>query len=597
MRPSRYCEPPDWQRNDRIMNFHPPFSSFPAPLAPVAAQQAARGFTPSKTVARRSVTARSLFVEELELLAKLAAFRPDLRLVVGRSGSEFSFDWGTGTISIDGGRIRTESADFIRGLVLHESAHAAITRLQAIVPLVLLKDRQLFALLNVLEDCRIETWMQIRFPGCQPWVREYNDRLFGPIMAADVPSLPVAQFLNGILTRWWFGKASEPMGEEACRALESVWPAIERVLLALPPQPDRLGDVSAAYARNPVSRCYMGVDDHESPGAFEQAVRIAQYQAWAIIHQQILPTYLRLLPPQDDLGKSWTAHLSLLQEAMPDHHLLGNLSPASLRVTLPSAGLPLRGPVEPALTPAGYDSYLQSWNQQQEAIEVLAEGLLRWFQAHGKTRFRHGCPWGSRLNLGAAMRFEADLRLYDQLWSRPLTPERIDPHFSLVIDRSGSMRGERIEQSFHGVVLLCEVCRRVGVPLNVYSFGSRAERLLHHDEPLSADVRARLGELPKSARGGTNLTAALECVAGDVRGAPFQDRFVFVLSDGVPDNADSARKQITLLAQDGVSMVGLGLGQQTLRLQELLPVSRVNLSSRELPGALASLLVSSLRGR
>jgi len=52
-----------------------------------------------------------------------------------------------------------------------------------------------------------------------------------------------------------------------------------------------------------------------------------------------------------------------------------------------------------------------------------------------------------------------------------------------------------------------------------------------------------------------------------------------------------------LLAQDGVSMVGLGLGQQTLRLQELLPVSRVNLSSRELPGALASLLVSSLRGR
>ncbi len=52
----------------------------------------------------------------------------------------------------------------------------------------------------------------------------------------------------------------------------------------------------------------------------------------------------------------------------------------------------------------------------------------------------------------------------------------------------------------------------LGVPLNGYAFGSHAERLLHHDEPLSDGVRARLGSLPESAHGGTNLTAALELV-------------------------------------------------------------------------------------
>jgi uncharacterized protein YegL len=538
-----------------------------------------------------------LFIEELEQLARLTAFRPDLRMVVGGPSSGWSFNWSTGTISIDGGRLKTESADFTRGLVLHESAHAAITRLEAIVPPALLDDRRVFVLLNVVEDCRIETWMQLRFPGCRPWVREYNDRLFEQVLNADVERLPAAQFLSGILTRWWFGKAAEPMGDEARQALESVWPAIERVLQAVPPAPDTLSDLSHAYACNPVSRCYMAIDYHAPSDAYEQAVRMAQYEMWSIVHQDILPAYIRLLPPEDDLGKELMTYFSLLEEAMPRHHLLANLHAAGNSAAFPGAGRASRGRVELPLAPTGYDPYMQSCAWQHAAIEQLAETLLRWFHAHKRIRFRHGCPWGSRLNLRAAMRFEADPRLYDQLWSRPLVPKRIDPHFSVVIDRSGSMEGEKIEQSFHGVVLLCEVCRRVGVPLNVYAFGSHTERLLHHDEPLSDDVRARLGSLPESAHGGTNLTAALELVAGDVGESPFHDRFVFVISDGEPDDDASARRQIALLAEAGISTLGLGIGPETLRLRELLPASRVNLRSNELPGALATLLMQSLRGR
>ena len=541
--------------------------------------------------------ARSLFIEELAQLARLAAFRPGLQMIVGEKGSGWSFDWRTDTVSIDGGRIETESADFTRGLVLHESAHAAITRLDAIVPVAVLKDRRLFALLNVVEDCRIETWMQIRFPGCRPWVRQYNDRLFRPVLAADPQRPPAAQFLTGLLTRWWFGKAAEPMGDEARQSVNSAWPAIERVLLALPPAPDALGDLSVSYARNPVSRCYTASDDHEPPDAFEKAVRMAQYEMWSIVHRDILPAYLRLLPPEDNLGKSLLVYFSRLQEAMPDRRVLGNLPATGLAATLHGARPPSPTPDEAPLKPTGHDPYLLSWERQHAAIELLAEWLLRWFQAHNRTRLRRGCPWGSRLDLHAAMRFEADLRLYDQLWCRPLVANRIDPHFSLVIDRSGSMRGKRIEQSFHGAVFLCEVCRRVGAPLNVYSFGSHAERLLHHDEPLSADVRARLGSLPESASGGTNLSAALEWVANDVCESPFQDRFVFVLSDGEPDNAEAARRQIARLAADGISVMGLGLGPETLRLRELLPVSQVNLAADELPGALATLLVQSLRER
>ena len=561
------------------------------------ARQDVPGPAPGRRVACKSAADRSLFIDELEQLARLAAFRPNLRMVVGRPGSDWFFNWETETISIDGGRLETESEDFTRGLVLHESAHAAITRLGAIVPLGLLKDRRLFALLNVVEDCRIETWMmRIRFPGCRPWVRDYNDRLFTPVLAADIERPPAAQFLNGILTRWWFGEAVGPMGGEARQALDSVWPAIERVLEALPPSPDALGDVSRAYARSPVSRCYTVLDEQIPPDTFEQAIRMAQYKMWSIVHQDILPVYLRLLPQEDNLGKSLLDYFSLLEEAISSRHLLGSPPSENAARSNLYTRLRRRDRNESPLAPTGQDPYLRAWREQYAAIELLADNLLRLFQARGRSRLRAGCPWGTRLDLRAAMRLEADPQLYDRLWSRPLVPERIDPHFSVVIDRSGSMRGERIEQTFRGAVLLCEVCRRVGLPLNIYAFGSQADRLLHHDETLSSGVRAGLGSLPESAHGGTNLTAALELVAADVASSPYQDRFVFLLSDGEPDHAESAREQIARLAEDDITLVGLGLGPETLRLRELLPHSRVNLSASELPGALATLLVQSLRG-
>jgi uncharacterized protein YegL len=156
------------------------------------------------------------------------------------------------------------------------------------------------------------------------------------------------------------------------------------------------------------------------------------------------------------------------------------------------------------------------------------------------------------------------------------------------------MRGEKIEQSFDGAVLLCEVCRRVGLPFNIYAFGTRTERLLHHDEPLTDGVRAKLGALPESPCGGTNLTAALEMVSSDIGESPFKDRFVFVISDGEPDDDESAHQQIASMAADGISLLGLGLGPKTVRLRDFFPLSQVNLNANQLSGALSGLLVRSL---
>ncbi|MCZ7638599.1 MAG: VWA domain-containing protein [Verrucomicrobia bacterium] len=505
------------------------------------------------------------------------------------SQSGWSFNWQTGIISVDGGRLAGESADFNRGLVLHESAHAAITRLHSIVPAETLRNPLLFALLNTIEDVRLETWMQLRFPGCQPWVREYNDRLFQPFRTT-VHGPPAAQFIGALLARWWFGAVPETVETDVRLAIEEVWPAVERVLQALPPAPDALDFIADAYLRSPVSRCYTVSDVLDPPAPLEQAMRLAQYQMWSLVHQHILPVYLRLLQPGDAQSQPFLAWRSLLVETLRQRGATDQPT-AATRTSRRLGG----GPDAP-WEPGTLDPYLASWQQQYAAIEAIAGLLLQWFHAHHRLRWQRRCCSGPRLDVRLAMQSEADPRLHDQLWIRPMLPHQIDPHFSLVIDRSGSMRGRKIEQTFHATVLLTEVCQRVGVRLDLYAFAHETECLLQHHEPLTPRVRARLAALPAAVGGETNLSDALAQVADRAASLPFADRFVWVLTDGEPNDAESARQQVARMEADGIHVVGLGLGSWTHGVRDLFPVSVVNVDAAQLPGALGSLLVRSLTG-
>jgi len=534
-------------------------------------------------------------VSELEQLARLTAGQPDLRLVVGDPGSGWSLNWRTRVISIDGGRLHTQTPDFSRGLVLHESAHAAITRLSEILPEAVLEGRQIFPFLNLLEDCRIETWMQARFPGCAAWVREYNDCLFRPLLTSPGNGPAAVQFLHGIAARWWFGKVPDSTQEEARQALDLIWPAFQEMLRALPPSPGALEGVTEAYAGSAVGRCYATRDREHPPEPFEQAVRLAQHQMWAVVHRDILPVFRDLLPPGVDRCLK-TFRLRFLQPIPGQFFDLLGPDDAGLRFGLVGLPLPQGAGADRGreLEPNGLETYQQAWHRQAAAIEQLAEALLRWFQSANRVRFRNGCPYGTRVQLRAAMRFEADRRAYDRLWQRPLIPKKLNAHFSVVVDRSGSMEGEKMRETLHGVVLLCEVCHRVGLPLDVYVFSGETEQLLSCEEPLSNTVRARLGALPEMTEGGTELAEALEWVAADLAQSPFQDRFVFVLSDGEPHHEVAVRKQIARLREHDVALVGLGLGPKTEKLAEFFPVHRVNLAAKQLPGVLAELLVRCL---
>ncbi len=534
---------------------------------------------------------RSRFIDELEQLARLVAFRPDLRMELGPPGSNWSYSHSRGTVHIDGGRIDAESRDFNRGLVMHECAHAAITRLHDMVPPAVLRSRPFFALLNAVEDCRIETWMQRRFPGCQSWVKEYNDILFGPMLHQKEDCPPIAQFLNGILSRWWFGKSIDGTLPEVATALEAVWPAMEEVIEAIPPEPHDCAEAAQDYPGSLVSRCYSGGDSQMPPDAYECAIRLAQFRMWSIVHARILPEFTPFIPTPGRSCDASNEYLARLFQILQRHHLLGSsLAGRQQPSHTPTIHFMGRAQSCAPLGGKGLERYMAARQSHQEIIEKLADEFLRRFHKNGRSHLRAGYTSGVKLDLRVAMQFEADPRVHDRLWIRRSLPHRVHPHFALVIDRSGSMEGERIQRTFEGVVILCEVCRRVGIPLQIHAFACRGEMLLNRDEALSDAVCARLGCLPESATGGTNLAEGLLQARQSLKGME-PEGYVVVLSDGEPADESAVRAEVVALERLGCRVLGLGLGPGTAGLAGLIPSSRVNLRPDQLPSAMASLLV------
>ncbi len=551
-----------------------------------------------------SVGTRAL-ADELGELVRIAAHRPDITVSVGAPGCGWSFRPDLGRVQVDPLHLEGQSADFCRGLALHEAAHARLTRYHEMIPPDLQRAPGLARLLNVIEDCRIETWLGRRVPGSRPWIRSYNDILFGNLRRADSRAGAAAQFLMGILAHWWYGEAPTGMLPEAAEALAATLPAIAAAVEAQPPGvPLAEGQVRALYAAHPVARAYLPQDLRIQPSADACIARMAQYRAWEIIHARVVPAF-RALTDADAAAKreQRSAFEALLDQLAaghiedPDGRLRGALEGIA---EAPDAGAASSGTqatreaVQAAFELDPTDRYLTVWQRLHPSIDALSRDLLEIFERRNRSRITRGHASGTRIHLPAAMQFEARPDTYRTLWERRTTPQRIDPCFVLLVDTSASMRGARIAATFDGIVLLCEVAARVGMPLEVFQFNEGCTRVHAWDDGVDEGLRRRLGGLPDAVTGGTCLGEALGTVRRRVAELPFRDLFVLVLSDGETTDPEVATRHLDALRRGGATCMGLGLGPEARALRDVFPDAPVGISVEEVPGRLVAALRSSV---
>ncbi len=573
-------------------------------------------------------------IDELSELVRLISMRPELRFTIGSAHSPWSFNFHNHTVSAPINDLLEESADYCRGLTLHEAAHATVTRIFDLLNPKIAQRREYHALFNVIEDCRIETWILERTPGARPWMTEYNDKLFTPILSGPLPHTLTGQYLAAILSHWWFNQYPEQLQPEVIEALEESRPSINRAIAAQPPSSIISSNIySEIYQKHrSLTVIYLQSDRIAPPHEFECAVRLRQLQMIIEINKEVFPIYSRLIETdQKQQGKQvLEADLTQLLEGLRGDHLstsTGHQSSSErdrddrenqsdkeseaqrLNDELNAEHSPekrrpldearpieeMKREMQRALAIDPTDRYLRTWRQLSAEIDLLSDTLIRVIEKRVKPTWQRGCSSGVRLDLRRAMAFEADPRLYQSLWMRQVKPTKLDPAFTILIDISGSMEGENIQGAFKGLVLFTEVCARLNLPLELISFNHHAQQLKVWDRGIDESLRSRLGRLSQSVSGGTDLTAALKLTHDRIKHLSFKDRFLVTLSDGEPNDVNSVLREIKALESHGVHCIGVGIGPDTERLRRFFSDGVYEVTPMELARQLGGLLDRLLR--
>lgn len=239
-------------------------------------------------------------------------------------------------------------------------------------------------------------------------------------------------------------------------------------------------------------------------------------------------------------------------------------------------------------------AYQVSVRTQKLTIDRLKRDIFQILRPETQRRWIGPNRSGTRLDLQAVQRAEADPHLQDIIWQRPQPPIHHDAQVTLLLDRSGSMEGERMAATFAATVLITEVCQRTGVPLCIFTFGADCELLLDMGDPLDLEMQGRIGGLMDAANGGTFIDAALERVHAHLLEMTHTDPFVFLLSDGNPSDQENLRQRIRTMDENGIYVFGLGLGPNTQNLAKHVPNCRTNLTPDQVAPAFIEFLLKAI---
>lgn len=578
-------------------------------------------------------------------------------------GGCWAFDPVRRVIVVDRGHLHSRSETFCLGLLSHEAGHVHVTRYHYFRLPRFPCRAALLDLFNACEDARAEEAIRRLYPGTAVWLREAADE---KRRLAPPPVLP--EFL-----RYCFECARGADGSRAdvpprvARALAATADARREYATTLPPasrDPRDAGREIAERYRIEVEPRLAG--DVAAPPAppWERVVRLRALEAVRIAEDRIVPVALTLWRKdvervathlEAEAGRRERAEAafreddlraiqSFVAQALCDPETPGSTArPSSLglaegllgriyearrhprrgRTVLPEGFdvVPVDDPVgrSGAAGAAGRVAAASSCSPTYEAaregiagqVDRLARELEEVLRPRRRSALRRGHPTGRRIDLRRAMQFDADRRRYEGLWMRSAAPDRHRTALLLLVDLSGSMRGEKIQAAMLGSVLLAETALRLSLDFALYGFQDELIPFRRFDEPFDDAVRAAIGTMAEETTGtrrngrnrpsfnddGPVLAEAAELLSAQ----PADDRLLIAISDGLPEGrrsseADLRRAVADIEARGAVDLCGIGIGPGTGHVRDYYPDARADVPVDRLAEEIAAVLRSRLLG-
>lgn len=172
---------------------------------------------------------------------------------------------------------------------------------------------------------------------------------------------------------------------------------------------------------------------------------------------------------------------------------------------------------------------------------------------------------GSRLSLARALQSEVDPRYLGKLFERRLNPSRRTHAIEILVDTSDSMKGEKIDSTFKGVVFLSALCESLGIDFEVIEFNEKPSvRKRWHDSIKEQQVRDNLAQAARSKYARTVDADAFKKAHRNLQQKDSMYKFIFVLTDAESSVCEDLKRILSRIERDQrVVVVHFGLGHDT----------------------------------
>ena len=226
-------------------------------------------------------------------------------------------------------------------------------------------------------------------------------------------------------------------------------------------------------------------------------------------------------------------------------------------------------------------------------IDKLESDLREIFVSRKLNMWKSGFKRGKRIKIKKRIQEKAKSisAMESKSWQKRELPKEKDYAITLLVDLSGSMWGENIEQTFRAVVVLAEVLNRLSISTEILGFNNNFYEYQNYGEDMSSEIREKISSMPCDVNGSTSATPSLQLASGRLARQKVQEKFIIMLTDGGPNNPYDFQVAVDEIVNNtDQKLVGLGLGPCTDYVGQFFPNSLANIDIHEMSEKLADLI-------
>ena len=556
-------------------------------------------------------------LEQLQTLTAGLAKRVDIRIALGKKWA-----WSAAKRTVLVPLADLDDLERCRAITAHEVGHVLFTRHMSQLPIPpeegIFPDAFLHNMVNVFEDPRVEIGVSTCYPGAKIWLQDLHKREEWVAQGMDQSYLPLAlQFFQAHLREYhsnW-----QPLDDIRDTMPSIIWDSLEKTR-------------EQRIAISTILPNTMPTDILELEQAFQDEVlpRLPELASMHIQDQHVYLAMARMLSKLEKEIRGYCLELyrmdqENIEEALQELYVKGGITKQINQFSVEEKravySLAFSKNHKTSRNHVGTSKVAQDLlkefyeksRQYQECTETIfqqmqrrgrggdpsddTQELERSYQELQKEiypqiqrltqelenllRPTHCGDWqdgytsGPKVNIRKMLQQEAKNQVMRtdrkiDFWQRKTKITKRSVAATLLVDLSGSMRGEKSIAALQGAILFAEALHALDIPASVAGFKTEVIPVVEFGEKFSNVHRRNIAKMLRQVGSVNHDAHAVEWAYKELKKQSAIEKILIVISDGQPVGPDSPEDLVEIIQQiqDKIHLIGLGLGAQTGHVEE-----------------------------